>query len=200
MPYARNGDLPAAVRDALPRAAQTVFRNVVNSTLDRGSSESSAFRQGWAALRHAGWRRGDRGTWVKKMSETEFRARFRVAKVNEEQGLVFGWASVAEQDGRLVVDHEGDVIEPAELEKGAYRFVKDARIASDRHDPATLGVGVLVESMIFTKEKQEILGIDVPVGWWVGFQVDDPELRRSIRESEGHEAFSIGGFGAAEEL
>lgn len=200
MPYARNADLPAVVRNALPRAAQTIFRNVVNSALDRDFSEERAFRQAWGALRNAGWRRGDRGTWVKKMSEAAFQARFKVAKVNEEQGLVFGWASVAEVDGNLIVDHEGDVIEPAELEKGVYRFVKDARIASDRHRPETLGVGVMVESMIFTKEKQEILGIDVPVGWWVGFQVDDPELRRSIRESEGHEAFSIGGLGAAEDL
>lgn len=199
MPYARNSDLPANVRGVLPREAQTVFRRVVNATEDEFGTER-AFRQAWGALRNQGWERGAEGRWIKKMSDVPFRARFRVAKVNEEQGLVFGWASVAELDGNLVVDHEGDVIEPAELEKGAYRFVKDARIASDRHDPATLGVGVLVESMFFGKDKQEILGIDVPVGWWVGFQVDDPDLRRSIREAEGHEAFSIGGFGAAEDL
>lgn len=281
MPYARNAELPKEIRDALPKVAQTIFRNVVNHALGSGGSEESAFRQAWGALKRAGWRRGETGQWVKKaqtvqtfifdteqseadvnggkgwtidaarawlrahgeqsgnlrrpesgtqlrfqqfprercggrfqtLSEDfpkgvsavacavakEFSARFEVKKA-DEQGLVFGWASVAENDGVLVVDEEGDVIEPAELEKGAYSFVKDARIASDTHRPETLGIGVLVESMFFSKEKQELLGIDLPVGWWVGFQVDDPALRKSIRESQGHRAFSIGGVGTAEEL
>lgn len=143
--------------------------------------------------------------WIEAEPSDRFSVRFKVAKVEEEQGLVFGWASIAEEHGALVVDHEGDVIQPAELEKGAYRFVRDARVASDSHDPETIGVGVLVESMFFGKEKQEILGIDVPVGWWVGFEVQDEELRAQIREGQtssphGLSMFSIGGFGAGVEL
>jgi len=198
MPYRRNADLPESVRNVLPAEAQSVFRNVFNATVgDVG--EERAFRQAWGALRNQGWSKTREGRWVKKAvpEQIPFTARFEVAKVDEEQGLVFGWASIAEQGGTLVVEAEGDVIEPQELEKGAYGFVRNARVASDSHRSETVGVGVLVESMFFSKEKQEILGVDVPVGWWVGFQIDDPEMRHSIREEGGHQMFSIGGSGTA---
>ncbi len=140
--------------------------------------------------------------WLEGEAPVEFSYTFEVRKVDEERGQVFGWASVAQDDPddpALAVDHEGDVIPPGELEKGAYAFVREARVASDSHDPETIGVGVLIESFVSTVEKQQLLGIELPVGWWVGFQVDDPELRRSIREHE-HRMFSIGGFGTGEEL
>lgn len=198
MPYARNADLPDNVRSVLPAAAQTVFRRVFNAT-EGDVGEERAFKQAWGALRNQGWRKTSGGGWVKKA--VPFTARFEVAKVDDEQGYVFGWASIAKDtEGSLVVDGEGDIIEPAELEKGAYGFVKNARVASDRHEPGTIGVGVLIESMFFSKEKQDVLGISVPEGWWVGFHVQDPELRKSIREEGGHRMFSIGGTGAAEEV
>lgn len=200
MPYERNRDLPENVRNVLPAEAQTVFRNVVNSTLEE-FGEERAFRQAWGALRNQGWRKTPEGRWVKKANDDErFSGRFEVRKVDDEQGLVFGWASVAEEGGSLLFDHEDDGILPADLEKGAYGFVREARLATDGHDPATLGAGVLVESMFFSKEKQEILKIDVPVGWWVGFYVEDPELRKSLREGEGHRMFSIGGTGTRTEV
>lgn len=127
-------------------------------------------------------------------SVTDFRTRFEVKKFDDEMGIVFGWASVSERaDGSLVIDHEGDVIPINELEKAAYTFNLEARQATDRHDRATLGSGDLVESMVFTKDKQAQLGIEIPVGWWVGFQVHDEELRKMIRDTGERGAFSIGG-------
>lgn len=64
MPFNRNDDLPKPVRDALPSEAQTVFRNVVNSQLDRGLSEERAFASAWAAVKR-GWEKGKDGAWVK---------------------------------------------------------------------------------------------------------------------------------------
>ncbi len=203
MPYRRNAELPVGVRNALPPEAQTVFRRVFNAT-EGEFGETRAFKQAWGALRNQGWRKTPEGRWVKTEKSAddrvEFSGRFDIAKIDEEQGLVFGWASIAEQNGTLVVDGDGDMIEPAELERGAYGFVKEARVASDRHRPESIGVGVLVESMFFSKEKQELLGVELPVGWWVGFQVDDPAMRQSLREEGGHRMFSIGGSGTAEEI
>lgn len=114
-----------------------------------------------------------------------------VTKTDEDQQLVFGWASVVEQDGMLVIDKQGDIILPAELERAAYEFVLYKRDQGDMHD--RIGVGRLVESMVFTREKQTALGIDLgKVGWWTGFRVDDPGTWKRIKAGELPE-FSIGG-------
>lgn len=56
MPFARNADLPKAVRNSLPAAAQTVWRNVFNSQDKRGLSESRSAASAWSTLRRQGWR------------------------------------------------------------------------------------------------------------------------------------------------
>jgi hypothetical protein len=129
-----------------------------------------------------------------KQGVKKFRTDFEVKKFDDELGIVFGWASVSERaDGSVVLDHEDDFIPIAELEKAAYDFNIQARKATDQHDQATLGAGELVESMVFTVEKQQQLGIDIPVGWWVGFRIEDEEMRKMIRDSGERRMFSIGG-------
>jgi hypothetical protein len=114
-----------------------------------------------------------------------------VVKVDEDRRLVFGWASEVEKAGEAVVDTQDEVIEPDELEKAVYDFVLDARAMGDMHE--RVGVGRLVESMVFTTEKQKALGIDLgKVGWWLGFKVDDEGVWKRIKEGE-IKAFSIGG-------
>lgn len=65
MPYQRNSDLPDSVRSALPKDAQTRFREVVNSALARGLSESKAFASAWTAVKN-GWEKDTDGEWVRK--------------------------------------------------------------------------------------------------------------------------------------
>lgn len=69
--YGSTRDLPPAVRDNLPDAAQRQFLAVVNSALGGGASDSSAFQQAWGALRNAGWRKDSAGKWVKKTADVE---------------------------------------------------------------------------------------------------------------------------------
>ncbi len=117
--------------------------------------------------------------------------------VQEDERLAFGWLSVVEEDGQAVVDLQDHVIEPAELEKAAYGFVLDSRVAGEMHK--TIGVGALVESMVFTKEKQAALGIDLgKVGWWVGFKLDSDTFAKV--KSGDLRAFSIGGRGVLEDV
>ncbi|MFB3778335.1 MAG: XkdF-like putative serine protease domain-containing protein [Bryobacteraceae bacterium] len=114
-----------------------------------------------------------------------------IVKIDTEQQLVFGWASVVfDQDGP-VVDRQGDVIDASELEKAAYAYVLESRVGGEMH--RTTGVAKLVESIVFTKQKQEALGIDLgKTGWWVGFKVTDPDVWAKVKKGELR-SFSIHG-------
>lgn len=196
MPYASNKELPDAVKSALPVAAQSIFRSAFNSADADGANEEKANKIAWGAVKNAGYSKpaGGEGKWVKK-AETFYSAdsSFQLKKVDEDERLVFGWFSVVEKDGEPLVDREGDIITPREIEKAAYNFVLKARVAGEVH--MRKGVGDLVESIVFTKEKQEALGIDLGmVGWWGGFKVTDDDVWAAVKKGD-YPMFSIGGRG-----
>lgn len=116
---------------------------------------------------------------------------FEIVAKSEDQQLVFGWASVASIGGEDVVDKQGDIIPEDELEKAAYDYVLYCRQQGDMHE--RMGVGQLIESMVFTKQKQDVLGIDLGMaGWFCGFYVTDKETWGLIKSGERPE-FSVGG-------
>lgn len=200
MPFPTNASLPESVRDALPTEAQTIFRNAFNGAFEESGDEESAFKIAWGAVKNAGWRKTDDGEWVKanKMSgKVSFKKRrIPIEKIDEERRLVFGWFSVIEKNGALIVDDiDDDFILPDDLEKAVYDFNLHARAADEKHDAVTKGH--LVESIVFTKQKKEILGIefsDHRVGWWGGFYVQDDAVWKEVKESR-YISFSIGGTG-----
>lgn len=125
---------------------------------------------------------------------------FEVAKADADHRLLFGWASIVEKDGRLVIDKQQDVILPDDLEKAAYDYVLSSREMDDLHTaPST---GRLVESMVFTKEKQEKLGIHgmlknsagevLDTAWWCGWYADCDDMWAAIKSGKRPE-LSIGG-------
>jgi hypothetical protein len=126
-------------------------------------------------------------------SREKVQLRVKVRKVSPDKRLVFGWLSVStDKDGNLVVDHEGHTIDPADLEEAVYAFVLDSRKMGELHEAIS---GRLVESVIFTQEKLEKMGIPpglVPLGWWVGFYVESDAAWEKIKSGE-YRAFSIGG-------
>ena len=127
-----------------------------------------------------------------ELNKRVLKASFQVAKSTDEEQRVFGWASVSEIDGKEIVDHHRDIISTKDMEEMAYQFA-EVRTGGEMHD--TMGVSQLIESMVFTKEKQEALGIDLGmVGWWVGFQVTDTETWKRVKNGELR-SFSIGGRG-----
>jgi hypothetical protein len=114
-----------------------------------------------------------------------------IKKIDPDKRLIFGWASVVEKDGKMVVDKQGDIIPVEELETAAYQFTLDSRDHGDMHKQ--VGTGRLVESMVFSHEKQQALGINLgQVGWWVGFHVHDDDLWSKHKRGDRPE-FSIGG-------
>lgn len=67
MPYNRNSQLPASVKNAIGSGrGLTMFRRVVNSQLKAGKPESVAFASAWSALKNAGYKRNKESVWVKK--------------------------------------------------------------------------------------------------------------------------------------
>lgn len=129
-----------------------------------------------------------------------------IEKVDEDRRLVFGWLSVAlDKAGNPVVDSQDDVIFPEDLEKAAYEHVLWARKADAMHEQHA--VGRLVESIVFTAEKQAALGLvakgdtglALPVGWWTGYRIDDDATWERVKSGELR-AFSIGGRGRRVEM
>lgn len=121
------------------------------------------------------------------------------AKTDDEKRQVFGWASIVEVAGEPVVDLQGDVIAPDELERAAYDYVHKSRVQGDEHardGSMPLHVGDMIESVVFTPEKIAKMGLpdDFPVGWWVGYQVEDEPTWQAIKSGE-RSGFSIHGKG-----
>lgn len=127
--------------------------------------------------------------------------RFSIKKADEDQHLAFGWAYVSQDEaGQQTEDHSGDQLEDPELEAAAYQFVELYREGGEMHERG--GCAVLIESMIFTEEKQAALGIPagtLPVGWWIGFKVTDEDVWAKVKDGT-YPMFSIEGTAVREEI
>lgn len=126
---------------------------------------------------------------------------FLVAKTDDAKRLVFGWASVSKDAaGNLLEDLQGDVIEPAELEKAVYEFVLDEGTANEMHRGRVKGR--LVESMMVTPDKLAAMGlasVTAPkAAWWLGFKFDADAYARVKQGTYG--MFSIEGESESEEI
>lgn len=125
-----------------------------------------------------------------------------ISKVNEEKRQVFGWASVVEKDGKPITDLQGDYIDINEIEKSAYDYVVKSRKGGNQHQRAgeqPLHVSDMIESLIVTPEKKAVLGLpeSTPLGWWVGFQINDDDTWNDYKTGKRTQ-FSIHGRGKRE--
>lgn len=118
-----------------------------------------------------------------------------ISKAKDDEQLVSGWANVSiNKDGSIPLDWQDDVIAPDTLEKAAIQFMLDYRDSGVMHDDQP-PVGTVVESIVFTKEKQEALGIPdgvVPQGWFITVKVNDPEVFAKVKDGT-YKMFSIQG-------
>lgn len=119
---------------------------------------------------------------------------FAVAKSTDDLGLVSGWANVSvNANGSIPMDWQDDIISAEVLEKAAINFMKDYRGSGVEH----MGVsqGIVVESIVFTKEKQKAIGIPegvVPEGWFITVKIDNPEVYKGVKAGK-YRMFSIQG-------
>ena len=132
------------------------------------------------------------------MPDFSIAAKIDVAKADEDMRVVYGWASVVEDAGETVVDSQGDVIEPSELVKAAHEFVTSVRAGKAMHRGRV--VAELVESLVFTKDMQTALNVDLgKVGWWVGMHIGDADVWARVKSGELR-AFSIAGNAIRESM
>ena len=128
--------------------------------------------------------------------DTKKSANFEIFKTDEDQRLVFGWASVAiTVHGETLEDRQHDMIDPEDLEEAAYEYVLNFRDTGEEHLPGYRKKGKLVESCVFTPEKQRAMGIPegtLPVAWWIGFKIDDDDTWQRVKNGT-YKMFSIEG-------
>lgn len=119
---------------------------------------------------------------------------FDLYKSKSAEQLVSGWANVSiNADGSIPLDWHDDVITPQELEKAAVGFMLNYRDSGVMHEGDS--VGTVVESIVFTKEKQEALGIPegtVHQGWFITVKVHDAEVYKKVEDGT-YKMFSIQG-------
>ncbi len=133
--------------------------------------------------------------WERQAEQDDIiKGRFKIMKSDDEKMLAFGWASVSMRvDGELIEDWQGDIIEPEDLEEAAYEFVLLYREGGEMHERG--GAAVLIESVVFTEEKMQAIGIPagtLPIGWWIGFKVLDKDVWEKVKDGT-YQMFSIEG-------
>ena len=122
----------------------------------------------------------------------------KILKTDDEQRMVYGWASVVTENGEPVVDRQGDVIEADTLVKAVNEFMEHVRVGKAMHVGEQ--VGTVVHSLPITKEIGEALGIQSDrEGWVVAYKVFDDDIWTMVKSGE-LAAFSIGGRAQKEEI
>ena len=122
----------------------------------------------------------------------------KVLKIDDDQRIIYGWASVTTYKGELVVDLQGDVIKTDTLHKSINEFMKGVRVGKLKHSGEQ--VGQIVHSFPMSKEICEALGIQSDKeGWITGYHVTNDELWKAVKSGEYAE-FSIGGRAQKEEF
>lgn len=93
--------------------------------------------------------------------------------------------------GETVVDSHDHWITPDDLEETAYDFMLDfvpqGAASGEEHDDGYEPDGYVVESVVFTEEKLEAMGIEpgtVDLGHWVGLYIPDAEAYERVKSGE----------------
>ncbi len=193
MPFTSNNDLPDAIKGVLPSAAQTVFRTVANKELEQGASEESAFAQAWTAVKN-GWEKNPEGEWVKKAVEkNEFTVTTDVCKVDDELGLVFGFAMVCKIAGEDHFDLQGHHIPEDTMLKVLTKFMSSGNAeAKEMHTGDKVGDFIFAFPM--TTEIAKSLNIQVEqTGALVAVKPNNDSTLQKFKSGE-LKGFSIGGI------
>lgn len=208
VPGATTGNPSRAVQNG--RAVQTLASNTIGTTPGKIAAGAGI---GAMALkrRNSGGDQGDQSTYLppepsqmygKSAADVTWEGEF--SKLDDDKRLAFGWASVIEVNGVPVVDTQGDLIHPDDLETAAYSYIQKSRKGGHMHRRNELDepvhVSDIVESVVFTKEKIAKMGLpeSTPIGWWIGVKVHDDDVWGEVKKG-GLAGFSIHGRGRRRE-
>lgn len=116
-----------------------------------------------------------------------------IIKADDEQRIVWGWASVATENGEPVFDVHGDHIPMEELTKASVDFMRNYRVGKREHFGKQ--TSEVVAMLPLSKSLADALGVQTNrEGLIVGFKVYDDQTWSDIKSGD-LPAFSIGGRG-----
>lgn len=116
-----------------------------------------------------------------------------IVKINVDKQIVWGWALVSVEKGEPVCDLQGDVVDTEELQSAVHTTYMKGRVGKSMHSGGQ--VGEVVDSIVFTKDLQDALGIDLGrEGWFVGMKITKASVWEQVKSGK-LTAFSIGGTG-----
>lgn len=198
------GGLPDDEEQSLGHLASSSTGNVLGSSLGRKLALAGRFTGtrgrllfdsiGSAAGEYAGDALG-RKYFGKSEGPVNFDA--TITKIDEEERIVYGFASVSENEGGLVTDRQGDQIETKEMVRAAHDFIRK-RQGKVMH--AGKCVGEVVESLVLRPELQKALGIDIKkIPWIIGYKVQDEDAWNDVKKGK-FKGFSIGGKGKRKQV
>ena len=179
------GDPNMEIRRDDPKARAN-FRS--RHSCDTASDKTSA--------RYWSCRMWEKGTSVTEATKMDIEG--KILKADDEQRIVYGWASVITEKGERVVDRQGDVIEADTLVKAVNDFMENVRVGKTMHTGEQ--TGMVIHSLPITKEIGDSLGIQSDrEGWVVAYKVYDEDVWKMVKSGE-LAAFSIGGRAIKEKL
>lgn len=135
---------------------------------------------------------------VSELTKSEFESYGKVTKMDDDQRIVYGYASVISKDGVPIVDRQGDIITAEELEKAASQFMLGERNGLTMHkgEPTT----TIIHSFPMTNETKKAYEIESPYeAWLIAVKVHDDATWAKVKEGELKD-FSIGGAATRREV
>lgn len=124
------------------------------------------------------------------MSAENFQIGCDVLKVDEELGLVFGFAIVCKQDGKEYFDVQGDHVPEDAMLKASADFMVKSRVAKEMHRGDQ--TGQVVFAFPLTTDIAKALGIETKTtGLLIAMQPGEEALKKF--KSGAYTGFSIGG-------
>lgn len=120
----------------------------------------------------------------------EFSTFFKVAGVNEELGLVFGWGIVCKEAGVPYVDTQGNIITEKAMVEATTDFMKGDRMAGHQH--TRMDAGSVVHSFPLSDDIAKAMGITCSKTGWMVACAPDPEMLKAFKAGK-LTGFSIGG-------
>lgn len=126
-----------------------------------------------------------------------FETSAEVLKVDDEEGVVFGWGIICKNGDEPYFDTQGDHIPEQTMFKATTEFMFDVRTAGEMHARDDNGdavhKGIIVHSMPLTADIAKAFGIETEkTGWMIGMK-PDPDMLEKFRDGT-YTGFSIGGF------
>ena len=115
----------------------------------------------------------------------------QILKFDDEQRIIYGFASVVSVNGEPLIDLQGDVISASTMEKSATAFMLGTRKGLTMHSGEQ--TTTIVHSMPLTKEIMNALGISCDKeAWAIGVKVHDEKTWQDAKGGR-FTGFSIGG-------